>query len=82
MTDMELAELARMARDNPMGIIALLDASQPPHILTFVAEYAGECPEAYYPQVKALLVGLMGHPSKVVREGAKYGLMKMNLGDG
>ena len=47
----------------------------PPHILTFLAEEAGEYPHLRF---GVWLTGLLSHPSPVVREGAVLGLAKMN----
>jgi hypothetical protein len=46
-----------------------IDASIPVHILTFAAENSDEGES---------LIVLLDHPSPVVREGALYGLAKLN----
>jgi HEAT repeat protein len=47
----------------------------PPHVLTFLAEGAGNDPR---PTTVAWLVALLRHPSPVVREGAVLGLAKVD----
>jgi hypothetical protein len=49
--------------------------STPPHLLTFLAEEAGDDPR---PTTVAWLVALLRHPSPVVREGAVLGLAKVD----
>lgn len=67
-----------LARNDPGELVALLSSgSLPPHLLTFAAEIAGDCPPRFYPAVRAVLLGLLDHPSSTVREGAVYGLSKL-----
>lgn len=54
----------------------LIDPETPVHVLTFVAEEIGDCDAPYVPRVRLALSRLLDHPSKVVREGALYGLAK------
>lgn len=67
-----------LARNDPAELVALLSSGTlPPHLLTFAAEIAGDCPPRFYPAVRSVLLGLLGHPSSTVREGVVYGLSKL-----
>jgi hypothetical protein len=65
-----------MAPDNL--IRKLRDPNTPPWELTYLAEEIGDVPEPYRTEVEALLVSLVTHDSLVVREGALYGLGRLD----
>lgn len=69
------AELARMADEAPLELLALIESGcLAPEDLTFAAESAGDIKDraAAIP----VLLGLIGHRSALVREGMVYGLTK------
>jgi hypothetical protein len=63
----------RLAVDDPDRLLSLLeDAKLEPSMLTFAAEIAGRLLPSG--SVTPVLLGLLEHPSPLVREGAIYGL--------
>lgn len=62
----------RLAHHDPPSLMVLLTGDRlPPHLLTYAAEVAGRI-EAH--AATEHLLGLLDHPSPMVREGAIYGL--------
>lgn len=75
MSDIPCVNLfARLAAEDPSRLITMLgDGSLSNADLTFAAEEAGRCGDA----ACAALLALLGHESAVVREGAIYGLQRL-----
>jgi hypothetical protein len=54
-----------------------VNTALPAHILTFLAEEAGDCPDDKAPRIIEELINLLKHASPTVREGAVIGLSKL-----